>query len=270
MNPFLNSAFYEDVADKAILNSTDLRDTIKSMSLYSKNHVVYCKTDYVLPLLEHIRLSSRKYSIITHHSDYSVDDKMIRNLPKNVVKWFAINAQCDDPRICPIPLGTKTPKGRAYHEERYDIEWLAHNFRSLAFFHRKTEDVVYCNWSITNLDRIGVTQKLNVPHHNSSGLTFVDYCKDMAKYRFVISPPGNGIDNHRTWEAIYLGCIPIVIRNSMYDAWPKLPIIQVNDYSEVSAEMLEDARGKYADAGYDLSMAFQGYWEQQIKNSINV
>ena len=30
-------------------------------------------------------------------------------------------------------------------------------------------------------------------------------------HRFVLSPPGHGLDCHRTWEAILLGAIPIVV-----------------------------------------------------------
>jgi hypothetical protein len=51
--------------------------------------------------------------------------------------------------------------------------------------------------------------------------------------KFVLSPPGNGPDCHRTWEAIYSGAIPIVKR----DFWPfktlSLPVLVVNDWNEV-------------------------------------
>ena len=32
----------------------------------------------------------------------------------------------------------------------------------------------------------------------------------MIKYTFILSPAGIGLDCHRTWEALCLGCIPIV------------------------------------------------------------
>lgn len=61
-----------------------------------------------------------------------------------------------------------------------------------------------------------------------------------AKYRetvrgskFVISPPGNGADCHRTWEALYLGAVPIVLRTY----WPfehiDLPVLVVDDWEQV-------------------------------------
>jgi hypothetical protein len=61
-----------------------------------------------------------------------------------------------------------------------------------------------------------------------------------AKYRellrrsqFVLSPPGNGADCHRTWEALYMGAIPIVLEKY----WPfqeiDLPVLVVADWEDV-------------------------------------
>ena len=35
----------------------------------------------------------------------------------------------------------------------------------------------------------------------------------LSKYKFIISPEGNGIDCHRHYEAILCGCIPIIEYN---------------------------------------------------------
>ena len=55
----------------------------------------------------------------------------------------------------------------------------------------------------------------------------------VANSRFVLSPPGNGVDCHRTWEAMYLGAIPIVLEKF----WPfqhlDLPVLIVNDWFEI-------------------------------------
>ena len=42
------------------------------------------------------------------------------------------------------------------------------------------------------------------------------YRQMLANSAYVLSPPGNGADCHRTWEAIYLGAIPIVLRKYLY------------------------------------------------------
>jgi hypothetical protein len=48
--------------------------------------------------------------------------------------------------------------------------------------------------------------------------------------RFVLSPPGNGNDCHRTWEALYLGAIPIVQAGSLAPSiCEQLPILVLSD-----------------------------------------
>jgi len=42
----------------------------------------------------------------------------------------------------------------------------------------------------------------------------VQYLREMRDCRLVVCPRGNGLDTHRFWEALYVGAIPIVLRNS--------------------------------------------------------
>jgi hypothetical protein len=59
---------------------------------------------------------------------------------------------------------------------------------------------------------------------------------------YVLSPPGNGIDCHRTWEALFLGSIPIVKKSF----WPfdKLQIGAkvIEDWSEVEMISIPEKR----------------------------
>jgi hypothetical protein len=86
----------------------------------------------------------------------------------------------------------------------------------------------------------------------------------MSKCKFVISPPGNGIDCHRTWEALYMGCIPIVIKNDIYDNWSDLPILQVESYSQLTNETLENFLKK----DFNSEMIEMEYWTKKIKQSL--
>jgi hypothetical protein len=56
--------------------------------------------------------------------------------------------------------------------------------------------------------------------------------------KYVLSPPGSGTDCHRTWEAIYLGAIPIVLRSAWGFAEGELPVMIVDDWSEVPDQIL--------------------------------
>ena len=84
----------------------------------------------------------------------------------------------------------------------------------------------------------------------------------MSKFKFVISPPGNGIDCFRTYEALYFNCIPIVIKNYIYDCWKELPIIQVNDYSEVTYDLLYS----YLNKEYNMEKLYFTYWKNLINS----
>lgn len=59
------------------------------------------------------------------------------------------------------------------------------------------------------------------------------YREMLSNSAFVLSPPGNGADCHRTWEAMYLGAIPIVLKKY----WPfgnkNLPVLAVEDWSDI-------------------------------------
>lgn len=58
-------------------------------------------------------------------------------------------------------------------------------------------------------------------------------------YPFWISPRGNGIDCHRTWEALYLDVIPIVWNNSLTVLYEDLPMLVINDHRVLTRAFLE-------------------------------
>jgi hypothetical protein len=54
-----------------------------------------------------------------------------------------------------------------------------------------------------------------------------------AQYPFVVSAKGNGLDSHRTWELLYLGCIVITKSSSLDPLFSELPVVIVDDWKEV-------------------------------------
>ena len=63
--------------------------------------------------------------------------------------------------------------------------------------------------------------------------------KNMTNYAFVLSPFGNGLDCHRTWEALLCGCIPIVRTKVFQELFYGLPVLIVEDWANVTKELLE-------------------------------
>lgn len=57
-----------------------------------------------------------------------------------------------------------------------------------------------------------------------------------TRYRFGLSPPGNGIDCHRTWEMMYFGMIPIVMTSGLDHMYSGLPVVIVKDWTDLCQE----------------------------------
>jgi hypothetical protein len=59
--------------------------------------------------------------------------------------------------------------------------------------------------------------------------------KLMRKTLFVPSPAGNGLDCHRTWEALYLGCVPVVLAKD-FCGDPSWPVLVVQNWNELTTK----------------------------------
>jgi hypothetical protein len=108
--------------------------------------------------------------------------------------------------------------------------------------------------------------KKNGYQKTSSGRAFF---QDLFESRFTFSPEGNGIDTHRTYEALIFKCIPIVEKNQcIIDEYEGLPILYTTDYSEINSKYLEDVYSKMLDTEYDFAKLFLSYYDDETKGSI--
>jgi len=221
---------------------------------------IFCKTDFVLELFSELINSQGSYNLITHHSDYPITEELFYKKPKCIKKWFALNPVFQHTDLIPLPLGLKTHAGY-YVEPQYMTEWFAYNINRLRL--KPKIKNIYCNWNSTNIERNKIKGQLvesNINFTYNTNIPFNDYIEEMADHKYVISPPGNGIDCHRTWEALYVGCIPIVIENPIYNSWKDLPILQVKDYTAITQSLLDE----FSSRSFDLTKLNIEYWRNVI------
>lgn len=99
-------------------------------------------------------------------------------------------------------------------------------------------------------------------------LSAADHRKALATYAFVASPPGNGLDTHRTWEAMYLRCVPIVLRSEMTERYAKLglPVWVVDSYAELSAQNEQTLKVLYQQflPSFEAEPLWMPYWLERI------
>ncbi|KAJ3320145.1 hypothetical protein HDV06_005622, partial [Boothiomyces sp. JEL0866] len=75
--------------------------------------------------------------------------------------------------------------------------------------------------------------------------TFVDIFDIIANARFVVSPAGSAIDCYRTYEALFLGSYPIVRSSQLDVLFQDLPVLIVDDFKQVTAELLEETYHRF-------------------------
>ena len=76
----------------------------------------------------------------------------------------------------------------------------------------------------------------------------MDLWETKTRYAFVVSPHGNGLDCHRTWESLVLGNIPIVKRSPLDPLYDGLPVVIVDDWREITEQSLRSWLDLHAEA----------------------
>lgn len=110
--------------------------------------------------------------------------------------------------------------------------------------------------------------KTGLIDHAKASMRRSDLWKTKGQYAFSISPHGNGLDCHRTWEDLTLGCIVIVKTSVLDPLYVGLPVVIVKDWSEVNEKNMTLWLDKYKDAftnpSYRMKLTNQ-YWLNKIK-----
>jgi len=109
----------------------------------------------------------------------------------------------------------------------------------------------------------------NLLYIESNHLLRVETWEKMVQFKYVISPHGNGLDCHRTWEAICLGCIPIVKKSSLSESglYNDLPVLVVDKWSDVTIKFLNNnSIEPWSHLPLQLTL---NYWKQKIYSELN-
>lgn len=86
------------------------------------------------------------------------------------------------------------------------------------------------------------------------------------RYAFVASPFGGGPDCHRTWEALALGCIPIVRRSPLnIPLFDDLPVWQVTEWSEVTVDAMKAKIVEFSGQTFKMEKITLQYWMDRIR-----
>ena len=87
----------------------------------------------------------------------------------------------------------------------------------------------------------------------------------MIEYSFILSPFGVGMDCHRTWEALSLGCIPIICAPDFKKMFEDLPVLIINDWNEINEILLNNTLNTFKEKNFNYDILTLEYWKNKIQ-----
>lgn len=199
-----------------------------------------------------------------------------------LIAWFAQNAIPLDPKIRQIPIGLDYhtlsvnethpwgPKQAPVQQETILNLLKARK----PFFERKGEAHANFHFSMRTRfaqDRREALQGLPkslVAYEPVPTSRFVTWA-NQAGHQFVVSPQGGGVDCHRTWEALCLGCIPIVKTSFLDPLFAGLPVLIVKSWDSVTPTLLKECTTLFHPQT-DYPKLRLSYWVQEIRTVATV
>ena len=284
------------VGSRGLLNSCDFKSPNPRSSCYNDvqylygmlnnqfdKMTIYVCTD-LLPFFIQEVMKNIKYRFVLLSGDS--DFTFINFLPiltpllvnPLLVKWFSQNNLLSHPKIQAMPIGldyhtilnNPASTWRMFGEGTLPVnqEQILLSIQQNHFYERIP--LIYSNYTLQNDAYEDRKNAVMIPGnllYKTSVMPRTPLWKDMVNYTFVLSPRGMGMDCHRTWEALCLGCIPIVTYH--YSLFDDLPVLVVSDWSEITQELLEATIQEFKNRTFSYDKLTLAYWNNKINEIYN-
>jgi len=166
-----------------------------------------------------------------------------------LICWYSQNCTEPSEKLKQLPIGLDfhtLERGNYYWGKRQTIASQIADINYLLTIGGVKQNKCYANFHFLTTTRYGndrIDAIKKIPRHlvfyEPRTLKRVLSWRNMINYKYVISPHGNGLDCHRTWEALILGCIPIVKTSPLDTLFSGLPVLIVKDWSDITQTLLD-------------------------------
>jgi len=263
---------------KSLKDDYDKLPNTFNISRLKDGDIIYTHMMYVASLLDIMQWFSKKFILISHSCDCSIEDYGICRpdgrggvhdvfefiLPNNVIKWYSKNVNTINDRIESIPLGVENDMWHKKIPKLTIMEETMHRPRMIT-------KLAYMNHnSKTNFAKREFLFKMFEKkewmdiRRGVNGLHFQNYIDNVYNHKFVFSPEGNGMDTVRTWECLYMGTIPIEKRNLNNRFYADLPICFVDDWEQVTEDFLNKEYDRIKSMKWNMKKLRFEYWKNKI------
>jgi hypothetical protein len=245
---------------KHLINYPNL-ETIKQI----KNPSIYiCTSALIIFMNEVLPLINFPFILVSGDCDETIPQEIVNqnefnNLLNNtqLIHWFCQNMTVKHPKITQMPIGldyhtlTVNPLWgplSSCQEQEKNLMFL--NKKSVPFWNRTVH--CYANFHFTMNTKLGYDRKdafqninKDLIYYENTPVTRLTTWNRQLKFAFVICPHGGGLDCHRNWEALCLGCIPIVKTSAIDSLYKDLPVLIVDDWQNITIDLLNNTMIKF-------------------------
>lgn len=259
--PYISGDTFLAFSDIAIMQNGD-RKIIKPHSMPS---ILFIEGSQIES--EAIQQYSKSFrAVLMHNSDITPSDFAVRFFEENCIHLFATNTRPRGEYIHYLPIGLEN----VHHCRNGSLHYYYPGNQLLENPHLSKTITILVSFSIsTNIKQRSYALQIceKYGHYNCSFKSLKSYRAALRRSSFVISPPGNGIDCHRTWEAIYSKAIPVIERKYyLYRDDTDLPIYVCDSYDDFFS-MTEDQRSDLYQSILSKSYpaVYADYWFDRIR-----
>jgi len=194
---------------------------------------------------------------------------------KNDFKFYNNIENNANNKICQLPIGldyhtiSNNPSvfWRDVNEGfsvKYQENILKNIRKSMKPFYERTKKI-YVQMTLTESRQKDLSQISNeLLEINTNSMCRTKIWKEIANYAFAFSPYGNGPDCHRHWEILSLGCIPIIKSIGTNEMFNDLPVLIVDEWSDINEKLLNDTIKKFKTAHFNYDKLLLKYWVNQF------
>ena len=188
-----------------------------------------------------------------------------------ITHWFAQNCIVNHEKITRLPIGldyhTMASGGnphwgakRTEAEQEAELKTLIKS--AIPFYQRKIVCYANFHFHLKRGDRLAAYNDIpkDLVYYEPTEIPRIDTFRHQMEYAFVISPFGCGLDCHRTWEALILGCIPIIAHSGIDPLFDDLPVLLVNQWSDVTEDLLKRTISEFQSRKFNLDKLTLRHW----------
>ena len=215
-----------------------------------------------------IQSNTSDVNIVSHNGDYPIDGKF-ENYQNNFPRWYGQNIVTGCNKFKPIPIGLENDYVANSVEKKHMLLNLSNSSKSV-----RPNKMLYINHNIgTNSHERQAPYNIfsnsswcTVEHSGGFSYQSIYYSK-ILDHTFMLSPPGNGIDCHRTWEILYLRRIPVLKKvGRLQELYSELPVVFIDSYDQLNESFLRQELNSLSNKTFNFEKLKFSYWKSLVQS----